>query len=226
MNNLIVRPVLITLTGPTCSGKTTIQNLLVERGIQRIVSTTTRKPRQNEINGVDYHFISERASLDLERSGEFAELVTFNNTRYGVTHHEATHKLCNGALTSIILEPNGVDQYEELCRKHGALLFTVYVHTELDTRIARLSQRFKDDLRPLTQCGQIEASEKTVDTYVSRLTASLGEELKWNQGRAWNLTVFGNDGLSTETVSRIVANAEEFQRQDYVVQQWHLAKQA
>ena len=52
------RPTLITLTAPTCSGKSYLVDILHrEHGLQKILSTTTRDPRQGEIQGIDYDFI-------------------------------------------------------------------------------------------------------------------------------------------------------------------------
>lgn len=48
------------LLGKTLSGKTTISNILEkDHGIRRVVSFTTRPKRENEIDGVDYHFYED-----------------------------------------------------------------------------------------------------------------------------------------------------------------------
>ena len=51
-------PVLIVLAGPAGSGKTTLCERLVrsEGGFERVVTATTRPPREGERDGVDYHF--------------------------------------------------------------------------------------------------------------------------------------------------------------------------
>jgi guanylate kinase len=47
---------LITLTGPSCAGKTTLEDRLIKAGFDRVISNTTRAPRRGEIDGVHYHF--------------------------------------------------------------------------------------------------------------------------------------------------------------------------
>ena len=60
-------PTLITLTAPTCSGKSYLLDALTKDWCSRIVSTTTRPPRPGECEGIDYHFISEEESRRIQR---------------------------------------------------------------------------------------------------------------------------------------------------------------
>lgn len=50
---------LVTLTGPSCTGKSTVARKLVELGFVELISTTTRTPRQGEVEGVHYYFRSK-----------------------------------------------------------------------------------------------------------------------------------------------------------------------
>ena len=53
--------IMVVLSSPSGAGKTTLVKLLSEKNNFFIsTSHTTRKPRQNEINGKDYYFVSER----------------------------------------------------------------------------------------------------------------------------------------------------------------------
>jgi guanylate kinase len=57
-------------------------------GLQLAVSATTRDPRPGEVNGVDYHFLSEE---DFERrvaAGEFVEHAVYAGNRYGTLRTE------------------------------------------------------------------------------------------------------------------------------------------
>ena len=50
---------MIILSSPSGAGKTTLVKLLSERkGLITSISHTTRKPRSNEVNGKDYHFVT------------------------------------------------------------------------------------------------------------------------------------------------------------------------
>lgn len=69
---------MILLVGKSCSGKDTIQKELIKMGMNAVVSYTTRPPREDEVDGVAYHFITEEEFLEKERQGFFAETVSYN----------------------------------------------------------------------------------------------------------------------------------------------------
>ncbi|MBA3262601.1 MAG: guanylate kinase [Thermoleophilaceae bacterium] len=82
-------PILV-ITGPSGVGKGTLIKGLLERvpGLELAVSATTRRPREGEVNGVDYHFLGEE---DFERrvaAGEFVEHAEYAANRYGTLTSE------------------------------------------------------------------------------------------------------------------------------------------
>jgi guanylate kinase len=85
----VTTPILV-ITGPSGVGKGTLIKGLLERvpGLELAVSATTRKPREGEVNGVDYHFLSE---ADFDRrvaAGEFVEHAEYAGNRYGTLKSE------------------------------------------------------------------------------------------------------------------------------------------
>ena len=51
---------ILILCGPTASGKSTTQKVLCEKyGFNKVVTYTTREPRENEVFGEDYYFVTE-----------------------------------------------------------------------------------------------------------------------------------------------------------------------
>ena len=78
------------ITGPSGVGKGTLIKALLERvpGLELAVSATTRRPRDSERNGIDYHFLSE---ADFDRrvaAGEFIEHALYAGNRYGTLRTE------------------------------------------------------------------------------------------------------------------------------------------
>jgi guanylate kinase len=71
-------------------GKGTLIKGLLERapGLQLAVSATTRAPRDAEVNGVDYHFLSEDDFDRRVRRGEFVEHAEYAGNRYGTLQSE------------------------------------------------------------------------------------------------------------------------------------------
>jgi guanylate kinase len=71
-------------------GKGTLIKRLLERdpGLQLAVSATTRGPRDSEVNGVDYHFLSGEDFDRRVARGEFLEHAEYAGNRYGTLKSE------------------------------------------------------------------------------------------------------------------------------------------
>ncbi|CAG8704771.1 6340_t:CDS:2, partial [Cetraspora pellucida] len=76
---------LIIIAGGSGTGKTTVESLLAQDpNIVKLISTTTRPPREGEKDGQDYYFISkETFQAELEK-GRFLEHVIYDGNCYGV----------------------------------------------------------------------------------------------------------------------------------------------
>jgi hypothetical protein len=68
-------PLMVILSGPSGAGKDSVRELLLawEPGMHRVVTATTRQPRPGEVEGRDYHFISEAVFDELLSTGGFIE---------------------------------------------------------------------------------------------------------------------------------------------------------
>jgi guanylate kinase len=85
----VTTPILV-ITGPSGVGKGTLIKGLLELmpGLELAVSATTRKPREGEVNGVDYHFLSEEDFDRRVAAGEFVEHAEYAGNRYGTLKSE------------------------------------------------------------------------------------------------------------------------------------------
>jgi guanylate kinase len=81
---------IVVVTGPSGVGKGTLIKGLLERvpGLQLAVSATTREPRPGEVNGRDYHFLSEEDFDRRVAAGEFVEHAVYAGNRYGTLRSE------------------------------------------------------------------------------------------------------------------------------------------
>lgn len=205
-------PTLITLTAPTCAGKSHLLNTVTSLGLcQRIVSTTTRKPRPGEINGVDYYFISAAESQEMEAAGKFAELVTFNGTRYGVTHDEMESKMMGGAAPIVIVEPTGVEQYEHYCHSKNWHVFSVFVSTPEATRFKRFMDRTFLSVKGLydnhSNAAEFDAAmRQIIQTHTERLKVMMQEERSWISKHSWDVIVSGESDTAVDDLISAVIN--------------------
>ena len=84
----------IVLSSPSGAGKTTITKKISQKypNIKISISHTTRKPRPNEIDGVDYHFVSKENFEKLIRENNFYEHAKIFDNYYG-TSKKSVNKL-------------------------------------------------------------------------------------------------------------------------------------
>ena len=77
--------IMVILSSPSGAGKTTITKKIQQKysSFKLSVSHTTRKPRSNEVDGVDYHFISETKFKELISQKKFYEYAKIFNHYYG-----------------------------------------------------------------------------------------------------------------------------------------------
>ena len=87
---------LFILVGPSGVGKKTIQIGLgkyLPFKLATLVSATTRKSRKNEIDSVDYYFLSEESFLNYKKNDKFVETKKFTTAWYGTLKEELSNKL-------------------------------------------------------------------------------------------------------------------------------------
>jgi guanylate kinase len=204
MQVLFNEPTLVTITAPTCAGKNyLLDGLDRELGFVKLIGTTTRGPRLGEIEGSDYYFITEQQSKQMELDREFAELVTYNGIRYGVTHAEMESKLSTGKPVVVILEPLGLFKYREYCNERRIKLFSIFVHTPEGVRLDRLANRTTSDIIAQLQVlesvsadfykRRIDAVKRVVEVNNKRLAAIIEQERGWQAVHHWDVIVDGTD---------------------------------
>ena len=74
---------LIVVSGPSGSGKSTLDQLLLKKrkNIVMSISDTTRKIRGQEVDGVDYNFISEEQFKENIKNNKYLEYILWNTRR-------------------------------------------------------------------------------------------------------------------------------------------------
>jgi len=86
--------IMLILSSPSGAGKTTITKKIQQKysNFKISVSHTTRKPRTNEVDGVDYHFVKKEEFEDLIKKKEFYEFAKIFDNYYG-TSKKAVEKI-------------------------------------------------------------------------------------------------------------------------------------
>jgi guanylate kinase len=81
---------LLILSSPSGAGKTTLKDRILTRHpeLRFSVSHTTRKPRPNEVDGREYHFVERATFLGMQKDGAFAEWAEVHGNLYGTSLRE------------------------------------------------------------------------------------------------------------------------------------------
>ncbi len=101
---------LIVISGPSGAGKTSVaQRLLVDPRFARALTATTRAPRGDERDGVDYHFLQEKDFRDGIARGDFLEYaVVYNGNLYGTPRKNVMSILSSGRHCLLVIDVQGV----------------------------------------------------------------------------------------------------------------------
>lgn len=127
---------IIVLLGASSSGKSTIEHeLATHHGFEKIVSYTTRQPRDNEENGKDYWFVDNDTFREVLKKDLFAEYDEYSQNRlYGTLKSDYVD-----GNKVVVLTPNGLRQLKRNCTNED--IITVLVEASLGTRVKRYIDR-------------------------------------------------------------------------------------
>ena len=97
----------IMLVGPQASGKSTIQDALAQQGYEKIISYTTRPPRNNELDGIDYWFLNDDEFTAAFVDSELTCIRSYP-TAMGIWRYGFAWKDLNRAVDSVaVIDPSG-----------------------------------------------------------------------------------------------------------------------
>ncbi len=100
---------LLVVSGPSGCGKDTVVRDLIEHhtNIELAVSATTRPPRDDEQDGVDYFFITREDFEARISRGEFAEHTQYVSNYYGTLKSQITSRISRGVTCVLVIEVEG-----------------------------------------------------------------------------------------------------------------------
>lgn len=128
----------IVICGSSCSGKTTLKNALIDRGLYGGISTTTRRPRSSEIEGIDYRFVTEEAFERMIEEEFFFEFQKFNDNMYGTS-------MMDFELGDVfILTPSAIESMQPSVRKRCIVVFVFAPESVLTNRALQRGDDPKD----------------------------------------------------------------------------------
>lgn len=153
---------LFILSAPSGTGKTTlIQNLLKRHpegfgGLAFSVSHTTRKPREGEVDGKDYHFVDPAAFQAMIASDRFLEWAKVHDHLYGTSLDEVMPRLERGIDVLLDIDVQGAERVMARCPEAHGIFIMPPSYDDLERR---LRQRARDHPEQIARRLAVSLSE-------------------------------------------------------------------
>lgn len=177
--------ILIVISGPSGAGKGTICKALLEKNddISLSVSATTRNPRNGEVDGVNYHFLSKDNFLERIEADDFLEHAEVYGNYYGTPKSNVQEMLDSGKNVILEIDIQGALKVKEKA-DDGVFIFILPPSmNELKQRIIRrgsetpesLMTRFKSAYQEINYVSKYNYAvvNDTVESAVEKIESIL-----------------------------------------------------
>ena len=131
------RGLLYVLSSPSGAGKSTISRMLLasDDGVALSVSATTRPIRPGEVDGRDYHFVSDTQFDEMVATGEFLEWAHVFGHRYGTLKREVVRTIEEGRDVLLDIDWQGTQQLKQVDPDIVRVFILPPSMTELERRL-------------------------------------------------------------------------------------------
>jgi len=149
------------LTAPSGGGKTTLVKFMKRRfkGIIYSISTTTRRPRHSEKDGVDYNFVTESAFRRQIREKKFAEWAEVHGFYYGTPAKNIKSALKKGRSIVLDLDVKGAKSVKKMFPRANIIFITASSIKELEKRLRVRGQDERVTIRRRMKDARVELKE-------------------------------------------------------------------
>lgn len=152
---------IIVIAGPTGVGESSVSKGIIKTipNTERLVTTTTRKKRKNEVNGKDYHFISKTEFKKRIKKGYFLEYTHIKNRDdyYGTNRSDITKKINKGTNLIINLDAVGT----QAMKKNFKKVITIFlIPDKFSNLVKRLTGRNPNISKKILEKRIINAREE------------------------------------------------------------------
>lgn len=114
------RPLFIVMSAPSGCGKSTLIDMLLQEypNLQYSISCTTRKPRGEEEDGIDYHFLAVERFRELIAEGAFLEYAEVHGNYYGTLRTPIEEMMAEGSSVILDIDVVGAEKVRHQVHHH------------------------------------------------------------------------------------------------------------
>lgn len=142
-------PLLIVISGPSGVGKDSVLEEMKARGLpfHFVITATTRKPRPDEVNGVDYFFLSQDEFARMIDEGELLEYAVVYKDYKGIPKSQVREALASGNNVIMRIDVQGAETVRELVEDALLIFLTPQNEEELINRLKKRNTETKESLK-------------------------------------------------------------------------------
>ena len=149
---------LVLLSGVSGAGKDTVKQELIKRNknVESLPSYTDRAPRNNDIPGVTYNFVTKEEFKEKIKNEEFYEYDLHHENYYGTSKKLLNEKINNGTIIVKDIEVNGVENLLKIL-KNDLEIVTIFLKVP------------KEELRKRLEAREDKQSPEEIELRLNRL---------------------------------------------------------
>lgn len=142
-------PLLIVISGPSGVGKDTVIQRMKARELpfHFVVTATTRPKRPEEVDGVDYHFVSHDEFAEMIENDELLEYAIVYNDYKGIPKEQVRQALASGKDVVMRIDVQGAETIRELCPDALLIFLSTRTEEELVRRLEARKTESKEGLK-------------------------------------------------------------------------------
>ena len=160
---------IVVLVAPSGSGKSTMARVLRQDfpHLHWSVSHTTRPPREGEVHGKDYFFVSEEEFLKLKKEGDFLEWAKVHGNDYGTSKKALQSAMDKGYPLLLDLDIQGADSAKKIFGQDCKVIFLAPPSlAELESRLRKRKANDEKSLQLRLENAQEEIKRKNDFDYL------------------------------------------------------------